>query len=143
MDIALKLAQHACDTGEIPVGALVIDKHGNIIAQAINQVENQQNPTKHAEILALQQACELLGQKRLIGCTLVVTLEPCSMCAGAASHYRVDRIVFGAYDPKGGGIEHGACVFSHRQTLHKPEIIGGVQEQASQKLLKFFFQQLR
>lgn len=143
MDIALNLASCAFDAGEIPVGALVISPEGQIVAEAFNQVEKLQNPTAHAEILALEKACAILKKKRLVGYTLVVTLEPCPMCAAAAMHYRIDRIVFGAYDPKGGGVEHGACVFSHRQSLHRPEIIGGVQEQESQILLKNFFQQMR
>lgn len=143
MDLALNLASKAFDKGEVPVGALVLSSDRQIISQAFNQVEQQQNPTAHAEILALNQACAILNQKRLVGCTLVVTLEPCPMCAAAAMHYRVDRIVFGAYDPKGGGIEHGACMYTHRQSLHRPEVVGGVYEQESQNILKKFFQLLR
>lgn len=143
MNLALNLAKEAFDKGEVPVGALVLSSDRHIISKAFNQVEQLQNPTAHAEILALNQACIILNQKRLVGCTLVVTLEPCPMCAAAAMHYRIDRIVFGAYDPKGGGIEHGACMFKHRQSLHHPEIIGGVCEQESQNLLKKIFQLLR
>ncbi|WP_408869668.1 nucleoside deaminase [Commensalibacter nepenthis] len=143
MDVALHLAQCAFDANEVPVGALIISPERHIVAQAFNQVERLNNPTAHAEILALEQACKRLNQKRLVGYTLVVNLEPCPMCAAAAMHYRIDRIVFGAYDSKGGGTEHGACIFSHRQSLHRPEIIGGVREQESQKLLKKFFQKRR
>lgn len=143
MDLALTLAREAFDKGEVPVGAMVLSPERHVISTAFNQVEHLQNPTSHAEILALNQACIILKKKRLVGCTLVVTLEPCPMCAAAAMHYRIDRIVFGAYDPKGGGIEHGACMFTHRQSLHRPEIIGGVSEQESQNLLKNFFQLLR
>lgn len=143
MDQALKLANKAFDKGEVPVGALVLSSDRHIISQAFNQVEQLQDPTAHAEMLVLKDACTILNRKRLVGCTLVVTLEPCPMCAAAAMHCRVERIVFGAYDPKGGGIDHGACMFSHRQALHHPEIIGGVREQESQKLLKVFFRSLR
>ncbi|CAI3942940.1 tRNA(Arg) A34 adenosine deaminase TadA (TadA) (PDB:2A8N) [Commensalibacter papalotli (ex Botero et al. 2024)] len=143
MDQALKLANKAFNKGEVPVGALVLSSDRQIISQAFNQVEQLQDPTAHAEMLALKEACAILNKKRLVGYTLVVNLEPCPMCAAAAMHYRVERIVFGAYDPKGGGIDHGACLFSHRQTLHCPEIIAGVREQESQKLLRFFFQSLR
>lgn len=143
MDVALELARKAFEVGEVPIGALVISEAGQIIARSINQVEALQNPMAHAEMLVLEQACSITGNKRLVGCTLVVTLEPCPMCAAAAMHCRVSRIVFGAYDPKGGGIEHGARVFSHQQTLYHPEIIGGVQENASQQLLKEFFNNLR
>ncbi|MCT6879283.1 MAG: nucleoside deaminase [Commensalibacter sp.] len=143
MDKALALAKHAAIKGEVPVGALILSKNRQIIAQAENQMVRSCNPAAHAEILALQKAGQYLGQTRLVGCTLVVTLEPCPMCAAAAMHYRVDRIVFGAYDPKGGGIEHGARIFSHRQSLHHPEIIGGVQEQCCQRMLKTFFLALR
>lgn len=143
MDHALKLARQAFDVGEVPVGALILSSDRQIIAQAFNQVECLQNPTAHAEMLVLDQACHLLKQKRLVSYTLVVNLEPCPMCAAAAMHYRVDRIVFGAYDPKGGGIEHGACIFAHRQSLHRPEIIGGVMEQENQNLLKNFFLKIR
>ncbi|WP_271789662.1 nucleoside deaminase [Commensalibacter communis] len=143
MDVALHLAKRAFDAGEVPVGALILSPERYIVAQAFNQMEQLQNPTAHAELLALAQACKKLNQKRLVGYTLVVNLEPCPMCAAAAMHYRVDRIVFGAYDSKGGGTEHGACVFSHRQSLHRPEIIGGVREQESQNLIKKFFQKVR
>ena len=129
MDKALALAKHAAIKGEVPVGALILSKNRQIIAQAENQMVRSCNPAAHAEILALQKAGQYLGQTRLVGCTLVVTL--------------VDRIVFGAYDPKGGGIEHGARIFSHRQSLHHPEIIGGVQEQCCQRMLKTFFLALR
>lgn len=143
MDQAFKLAEQAFERGEVPVGALILSSTRQIIAKAMNQVEKLQNPCAHAEMLALEQAFQKTGMKRLVGCTLVVTLEPCPMCAAAAMHARVERIVFGAYDPKGGGIDHGARIFSHRQTLYHPEIIGGVEEQVNQDLLKRFFQKLR
>lgn len=143
MDKALDLAKRAFQQDEVPVGALVLSPDYEVIAQSINQVELYKNPFAHAELLALEQACKKIGKKRLVGCTLVVTLEPCPMCAAAAMHARVARIVFGAYDAKGGGIEHGARIFSHQQTLYHPEIIGGIQEKACQNLLRIFFSCLR
>lgn len=143
MDQALQLAEKAFKQHEVPVGALVLSPEHEVIAQAFNQVEARQDPFAHAEMLALKDACKKFRGKRLFGCSLVVTLEPCPMCAAAAMHARISSIIFGAYDPKGGGIDHGARIFSRRQTLYHPEIIGGVQEQACQNLLRNFFIQLR
>lgn len=143
MDQALHLARKAYQRGEIPVGALVLSPENKIVAQAFNQVEVHQNPLAHAEMIVLKKACLKVKSKRLMGYSLVVTLEPCPMCAAAAMHARIARIVFGAYDSKGGGIEHGARIFSHQQTMYHPEIIGGVREHACQKLLRNFFMNLR
>ncbi|WP_338330025.1 nucleoside deaminase [Commensalibacter sp. Nvir] len=140
---ALKCARMGLEKGEVPVGALVLSPTKEIIASSHNYVETLQDPTAHAEILALKQASKLLKRKYLKDCTLVVTLEPCPLCASAAMLYRVGRIVFGAYDPKGGGIEHGARIFNRKQTLHRPEIIGGVEEHVNKQLLKEFFTNLR
>jgi len=139
MEIALAQARAAAARGEVPVGAVVTDARGRILAQAGNEVEARRDPSAHAEILAMRAAAEALGDKHLEGATLWVTLEPCAMCAQAASLFRVRRVVFGAYDPKSGGVEHGARVFAHPQCHHAPEVVGGVQERTSAALLREFF----
>jgi len=143
MEIALQEARAAAARGEVPVGAVVSDATGRVLARAGNRVEEQRDPTAHAEMLALREAARLLGDKLLEGCTLTVTLEPCAMCAQAASHARIGRVVFGAYDPKSGGVEHGARVFSHAQAHHKPEVVGGVNEGECASVLRDFFAALR
>ena len=102
-----------------------------------------QDASAHAEMLALRAAARRLGTPRLVGCDLVVTLEPCPMCAAALSHFRIRRLVFGAYDPKGGGVEHGLRVFEARGCLHRPEVVGGVRETECAALLRGFFTGLR
>ena len=139
MNIAISIAKDAFSRGEIPVGAVVVHKTQGIVAQTSNAVEQLKDATAHAEILAIKQACSVLGQKRLTDCDLYVTLEPCTMCSGAIAHARLDKIIFGSYDSKGGGIEHGACVFSQPTIHHKPEIIGGVEEIICSQLMKDFF----
>ena len=143
MQLALNAAQTAAQAGEVPVGAVVTDASGTVRAVASNQVEAMQNPLMHAEFLALTAARAKRGQKYLSDCTLTVTLEPCAFCAGAIAALRVGRLVFGAYDPKTGAIEHGPRLFSHTTTHHKAEIIGGVQEQDCAGLLKAFFGERR
>lgn len=140
---ALGLARTAAEVGEVPVGAVVMGPDGSILAQAHNHVETWQDPSAHAEMLAMRQAVALRGGQKLVDCTLFVTLEPCPMCAAAITHFRVGRVVFGAYDPKGGGMEHGPRVPYRPETLHKPEVIGGVREQECAALLKDFFTTLR
>jgi tRNA(adenine34) deaminase len=125
------------------VGAIITSADGTVIATAQNQVEATQNPTAHAEFLALTAAAAARQSKYLADCTLTVTLEPCVFCAGAIAAFRIQKLVFGAYDPKSGGVEHGPRVFSHATTHHKPEILGGVQEKACQELLTDFFNTLR
>lgn len=142
MDKALSLAKEAAAAGEVPVGAVVV-RDGQVLAAARNRVEEQKNVCAHAEFLALQEAMKALGDKFLNGAELYVTLEPCAMCAQAIAHARVAKVVFGAYDPKSGGVEHGARVFDHDTCHHKPEVVGGVAEQEANKLLKTFFQELR
>jgi len=137
MSAALTLAATA--PGEVPVGAIISDATGTIIAAAHNQVEATQNPTAHAEFLVLTQAARARSTKYLADCTLTVTLEPCVFCAGAIAAFRIQKLIFGAYDPKSGAIEHGPRVFAHATTHHKPEIIGGVQESACRELLETFF----
>lgn len=139
MDMALEEAAAAAARGEVPVGAVVTDARGVLLARAGNRVEESRDPTAHAEMLALREAAATLGEKHLKDATLWVTLEPCAMCAQGASLFRVARLVFGAYDPKGGGVEHGARVFAHPQCHHAPEIIGGVRESEASALLRDFF----
>jgi tRNA(Arg) A34 adenosine deaminase TadA len=143
MDLALEEARKAAARGEVPVGAVVTDAGGRVVAAAGNEVEARRDPTAHAELLAMRAAAEALGDKRLAGCTLHVTLEPCPMCAGAASLFRVRRLVFAAYDPKGGGVEHGPRVFAHPTCHHAPEVVGGVREAEAAALLRAFFVALR
>jgi tRNA(Arg) A34 adenosine deaminase TadA len=139
IDIALAEAAAAAARGEVPVGAVVTDAAGTVLAQAGNEVEARCDPTAHAEILALRAAAARLGSPRLPGCTLTVTLEPCPMCAQAASFFRVRRLVFGAYDPKGGGIDHGPRIFAATSCHHAPEVVGGVRETDCADLLRHFF----
>jgi tRNA(Arg) A34 adenosine deaminase TadA len=139
MEIALEEARAAAARGEVPVGAVVTDAAGAVLARAGNEVEARRDPSAHAELLALREAAARAGDKHLAGATLWVTLEPCAMCAQAASLFRVARLVFGAYDPKSGGVEHGARVFAHPQCHHAPEVVGGVREQDCAALLRDFF----
>jgi tRNA(Arg) A34 adenosine deaminase TadA len=144
MRIALALAQDAALAGETPVGAVVVDPvSGRIVATAANAPIAASDPTAHAEILALRAAAAALGNYRLTGLTLVATLEPCAMCAGAISHARIGRLVFGAEDPKGGGVVHGARVFAHKTCHWRPEVQGGVLADESAALLREFFRQRR
>jgi tRNA(adenine34) deaminase len=144
MRVALEEAAAAAARGEVPVGAAVFGPDGTLLARAGNQVEANRNAAAHAEMLAMRAAAQALGTPRLPGgCTLVATLEPCPMCAAAAVHYRVARIVFGAYDPKGGGIEHGPRVFAQPTCLWRPEVVGGVRERECAALLRAFFKELR
>lgn len=143
MQIALDEACRAAALGEVPVGAVVTDAQGAVLAVAANQVEAEQNPFLHAEFLALSAARAARGRKYLADCTLTVTLEPCAFCAAAIAALRVGRLVFGAYDPKTGAVEHGPRLFSQPTTHHRPEVIGGVREQESAALLKAFFEAKR
>jgi tRNA(Arg) A34 adenosine deaminase TadA len=142
MAIALEEARAAAARGEVPVGAVVIGPTG-VLARAGNRVEQGFDASAHAEILALREAGRRLGSPRLVGCDLFVTLEPCPMCAAAISLFRIRRLVFGAYDPKGGGVEHGARVFSAPSCQHRPEVIGGVRETEAADLLRAFFRARR
>ncbi len=143
IEIALQEARAAADRGEVPVGAVITDASGTVLARAGNRVEELHDPTAHAEILALRAAAALRQSPRLPDCTLTVTLEPCPMCAQAASFFRLRRVVFGAYDPKGGGVEHGARIFQASSCHHMPEVIGGVREGECAGLLRDFFAALR
>jgi len=142
MQRALEQAQLAAQRGEVPVGAVIV-KNNQIIASTHNLTETTCDPTAHAEVLAIRSACEILKTPRLIDCDMYVTLEPCPMCATAISFARIRRLYFGAYDPKGGGVENGPRIFNHPTCHHTPEIIGGVQERECGELLKDFFKTRR
>jgi cytosine deaminase len=139
MALALWEARAAGARGEVPVGAVVIGPDGEVLARAGNETEARHDASAHAEMLVLRAASGARRSTRLAGCDLFVTLEPCPMCAAAAALFRVRKIVFGAYDPKGGGIEHGPHVFQAPGCLHVPEVIGGVRETEAAALLKAFF----
>ncbi len=139
---ALDLAAQAAAAGEVPVGA-VITRGNEIVAEAGNAMRGSLDPTSHAEIVAIRLAALALGQPRLDGCTLWVTLEPCAMCAAAASLARIESVRFGAEDPKGGGVVHGPRIFSQPTCLHRPEILAGIGEEESAMLLKRFFEERR
>jgi tRNA(adenine34) deaminase len=142
MSRALALAQRGDAEGEVPVGA-VVTRGGAIVGEAYNQPRMLHDPTAHAEILAIRAAAAALGSERLEGCDLWVTLEPCAMCAGAIAHARIARLYYGAPDPKGGGVEHGARVFDQPQSLHRPEVYSGIGETDAAKLLRDFFARRR
>ena len=139
MALALAEAEAAAARGEVPVGAVVLGPDGAVLARAGNETEARADASAHAELLALRAAAAARGTPRLPDCDLVVTLEPCPMCAQAISLFRIRRLVFGAYDPKSGGVEHGARVFDAPSCHHRPEVVGGVRERAAQTLLRRFF----
>jgi tRNA(Arg) A34 adenosine deaminase TadA len=143
MDIALAEARAAAERGEVPVGAVVLGPAGGVLAQAGNMVEGTRDASAHAELLALRAAATARGSARLSDCDLIVSLEPCPMCAQAISFFRIRRLMFGAYDPKGGGVEHGARVFDAPSCHHRPEVIGGVREGEAAALLRAFFAERR
>ncbi len=143
MSLALEQAGLAAAAGEVPVGAVIVDAEGTVLAVAHNRVETPPDPSGHAEILALRAAAKRLGTPRLTDCDLYVTLEPCAMCAQAIAHARIRRLVFGAYDPKGGGVEHGPRIFQQPTCHHRPETVGGVEERAAGDLLRRFFHERR
>lgn len=138
MQLALTEAQVGESAGEVPIGAVVV-KDGAVIAAAHNQPRGLHDPTAHAEVLAIRAAAAALGNERLDGCDLWVTLEPCAMCAGAIAHARIARLYYAAADPKGGAVEHGARVFEHEQSLHQPEVYSGMGEAEAGALLRDFF----
>lgn len=139
MHIALAEARAAADRGEVPVGAVVVNPSGRVVAQAGNRTRELCDPTAHAEILALREACAAAGSERLAGHVLYVTLEPCAMCAAALAAARIARLCYGAADPKSGGVAHGARIFSHPQSHHVPEVYDGIAAQDAERLLKDFF----
>jgi cytosine deaminase len=143
MELALAEARAAAARGEVPVGAVVLGPDGAVLSRAGNAVEAACDAAGHAEMIALRAAARLVGSARLVGCELVVTLEPCPMCAAAAGLFRVRRVVFGAYDPKGGGVEHGPRIYAAAGAQHRPEVVGGVRETEAAGLLRDFFAALR
>jgi tRNA(Arg) A34 adenosine deaminase TadA len=144
MALALAEAQAAAQRGEVPVGAVVVEAAtGNVLAAAGNRTEELNDPTGHAEVLAIRQACAARRQPRLPDCDLYVTLEPCTLCAAAISLARLRRLYFGAYDPKGGGVDHGPRFFQQPTCHHAPEVYGGIGEAAASELLRDFFLCLR
>lgn len=138
MNIAMAEAIEASRRGEVPVGA-VITRSGEIVARAGNRMRELSDPTAHAEMLAIRQACRALGSERLIGCFLHVTLEPCTMCVAAISFARIERLYYGASDPKGGAVESGVRFFLAPSCHHRPDIYSGIGETRSRKLLREFF----
>lgn len=139
MDIAFAEAEAAAARGEVPVGAVVVDASGRPLARAGNRTLELKDPTAHAEMLAIREACRLLGSERLTGCDLYVTLEPCPMCAAAISFARLRRLYYGAADEKGGGVDHGPRIFAQATCHHRPEVYGGIGETRAASLLRAFF----
>ena len=139
MDDALEEAAKAFERGEVPVGAVIVETSGNIIARAGNETRGRMDPSAHAELIAIRKACNTLKTDRLLNCDMYVTLEPCAMCAALIAHARIRRIYFAASDPKSGGVQQGARVFEHKQTHHVPEIYSGIGEEKAVKLLRDFF----
>ena len=143
MTLALDEARAAAARGEVPVGAVLMNPAGQVVARAGNRTRELNDPTAHAEILALRAACAAAGAERLPGHILYVTLEPCAMCAAAIATARIARVVYGAADPKSGGVAHGARVFTHPQAHHTPEVIDGIAEAEAAALLRGFFRDRR
>lgn len=142
MDLALEEARAARMRGEVPVGAVVV-KDGVVLARAGNRTLEHKDPTAHAEILAIREACAAIGSERLVGCDLYVTLEPCPMCAAAISFARIRRLYFAASDPKGGAVENGPRLYGSPICHHAPEVYSGIAESEAAALLRDFFADLR
>lgn len=138
MALALAAAREAADAGEVPVGAAIV-RDGEVLAVLANAPRALCDPTAHAEMRVIREAARVLGRERLDGCDLWVTLEPCAMCAGGIAHARIARLYYGAGDPKGGAVEHGARVFAQPTCHHRPEVYGGIGAVASGELLRGFF----
>ncbi len=143
MDLALKEAAAAAARDEVPVGAVITDAAGRVLAAAGNRVLELKDPTAHAEILAIRAACHRLGSERLVDCDLYVTLEPCPMCAQAIAFARIRRLYFAAEDPKGGGVHHGPRIFTQPTCHHRPEVYDGLGAEEAVRLLRDFFRQRR
>jgi tRNA(Arg) A34 adenosine deaminase TadA len=142
MDLALKTAENAGKSGEVPIGCVVVRNY-EVIATAANRTLTDQDPTAHAEIIALREAAQKIGSERLVDCDLYVTLEPCTMCAGAISFARVRRLYYGAADPKGGAVESGVRFFASPTCHHAPEVYSAVGESEAARLLREFFRERR
>ena len=143
MLVALAEAEAAAERGEVPVGAVLVDSQGGLLAAAGNRVESDRDPTAHAEMLVLRAGAARLGATHLAECDLYVTLEPCAMCAAAISFARIRRLYYGASDPKAGAVENGVRYFSAPSCLHRPEIYGGIGESEAAELLRGFFRARR
>lgn len=143
MEMALEEARAAAERGEVPVGAVIVDPQGRVVARAGNRTRELKDPTAHAEILALRAACAATGSERLPDHSLYVTLEPCPMCAAALSFARIARLYYGAADPKSGGVAHGARVFTHKQCHHVPDVYDGIAAQEAEAMLGTFFARRR
>jgi len=144
MELALAQARAAAAAGEVPVGAVLVEaQSGRVLAEARNRTEELNDPTAHAEMLAIRAAAALVGSPRLPDCDLYVTLEPCPMCAGAIAFARLRRVYYGAGDPKGGAVDHGVRLFEQPTCHHRPEVYGGIGEDAAAGLLREFFQARR
>ncbi|MCR9088386.1 MAG: nucleoside deaminase [Rhodobacteraceae bacterium] len=139
MDLALAEAEAAAARGEVPVGAVLVDARGTVLARDGNRTRERSDPTAHAEMLVIRAACAAVASKRLPGAQLYVTLEPCAMCAAAIAAARIARLYYGAPDPKSGGVAHGARVFSHPQAHHAPEVFDGISADPAAALLRRFF----
>ena len=142
MDLALKAAEKAGKSGEVPIGCVIV-RDGEVVATGGNRTITDRDPTAHAEVLAIREAAEKLGSERLTDCDLYVTLEPCTMCAGAISFARIRRLYYGAADPKGGAVESGVRFFASPTCHHAPEVYSGVGESEAARLLKEFFRERR
>jgi tRNA(adenine34) deaminase len=140
---ALDQARQAAARGEVPVGAVIVDASGKLLAEAGNLTRELNDPTAHAELLAIRAACAALNSERLIGCDLYVTLEPCPMCAAAIGFARIRRLYYAAPDPKGGGVDHGPRIYAHPTCHHRPEVYGGISEAEAAELLRGFFRERR
>lgn len=144
MRLALEEARIGAERGEVPVGAVLVDSGtGEVLARAHNRVEADADPTAHAEILVIREVARRRGEKRLVGCDIYVTLEPCTMCAAAISFARLKHLYFGAYDPKGGAVAHGARFYEQPTCHHRPEVIGGIDEADCGEVLRAFFRARR
>lgn len=142
MDLALKAAEDAGNAGEVPIGCVIV-RNNEVIASAGNRTLRDRDPTGHAEVLAIRDAAEKLGSERLVDCDLYVTLEPCTMCAGAISFARIRRLYYGAADPKGGAVDSGVRFFASKTCHHAPEVYSAVGETESARLLREFFKARR
>ena len=143
MDQALAEARAAAERGEVPVGAVIVGPSGDVVAVAGNRTRELNDPTAHAEVLAIRAACAAIGSERLVGHDLYVTLEPCPMCAAVISFARIGRLYYGASDPKSGGVGQGPRVFSHPQCHHRPEVYDGIAAQEAEVMLREFFAERR
>ena len=139
MDLALAEAREADRRGEVPIGAVIVSASGEVVAKAGNRTLELKDPTAHAELLAIREACAKLGSERLVDHDLYVTLEPCPMCAAAISFARIRRLYYGAADEKGGGVDHGPRIYSHPTCHHRPDVYGGIGESDAAAMLRAFF----